>query len=130
VTFDLDRRAFAYYDVREQDWVVAPGEYAVQIGASALDVVAEAALTLAGDEIIPALTLDSSVAQWFGHPVVGADVQQVFREHQPDGIASGDHSLLLNMVGSMPMRRYLADMGAAIPARELDRLLAAATAAR
>jgi beta-glucosidase len=130
VTFDLDRRAFAYYDVREQDWVVAPGEYAVQIGASALDVVAEAALTLAGDEIIPELTLDSSVAQWFGHPVVGADVLRVFREAQPAGIATGNDSLLLTMVGSMPMRRFLADMGAGIPADELDRLVAETAAAR
>src|SRR6185312_9847265 len=40
VTLELDRRAFAYWDVREGGWVVAPGEYTVQIGRSAAEVVA------------------------------------------------------------------------------------------
>ncbi len=57
VSFELDRRAFAYWDVREHGWVVAPGEYAVQIGRSAADVVAEAGVTLAGDDVVPELTL-------------------------------------------------------------------------
>ena len=56
-SFDLDRRAFAYWDVREHGWVVAPGEYTVQIGRSAADVVAEAGVTLAGDDVVPELTL-------------------------------------------------------------------------
>ena len=45
MTLELDRRAFAYWDVREGGWVVAPGEYTVQVGRSATDVVAEAAVT-------------------------------------------------------------------------------------
>ena len=53
--------------------MVAAGEYAVQIGRSATDIVAEATLTLAGDDVVPHLTLHSSVAEWFGHPVVGRD---------------------------------------------------------
>ena len=132
VEFELDRRAFAYYDVRESGWVVAPGEYAVQIGASALDVVAEAALTLEGDDIVPALTLDSSVQEWFGHPVTGPEMLQLFLAGMPAGVADagGDDSLLMTMVGSMPMRRFLADMGTFIPSAELDRLIEVAAAAR
>jgi beta-glucosidase len=132
VEYELDRRAFAYYDVRESGWVVAPGEYAVQIGASALDVVAEAALTLAGDDVVPALTLDSSVEEWFGHPVTGPDVLRLFLAGMPIGVAEagGEDSLLMTMVGSMPMRRFLADMGTFIPGDELDRLIEVAAAAR
>jgi beta-glucosidase len=132
VRFDLDRRAFAYYDVLEGGWVVAPGAYAVQIGESALDVVAAAELSLAGDDIVPVLTLDSSVAEWFGHPVTGADMLQLFQDGMPAGVAEagGDASLLMTMVGSMPMRRFLADMGEFIPVRELEQLIAVAAAAR
>src|SRR4051812_31171352 len=102
VQLDLDRRAFAYYDVIENGWVVAPGEYAVQIGASALDVVAEAALPLEGDDIVPVLTLDSSVHEWFNHPVTGSDVLKLFLDQMPAGVAEagGDASLLMTMVGS------------------------------
>jgi beta-glucosidase len=132
VEFDLDRRAFAYYDVRENGWVVAPGEYAVQIGADAMEVVAEAPVTLAGDDIVPVLTLDSSVAEWFGHPVTGPDVLRLFHEGMPAGVAEagGDASLLMTMVGSMPMRRFLADMGDFIPVDELERLIEVAAHAR
>jgi beta-glucosidase len=132
VEFDLHRRAFAYYDVRENGWVVAPGEYVVQIGASALDVVAEAPLTLAGDDIVPVLTLDSSVQEWFGHPVTGPAMLELFVAGMPAGVAEagGDASLLMTMVRSMPMRRFLADMGNFLPVDELGRLIEVAAAAR
>jgi beta-glucosidase len=129
VDLELDRRAFAYWDVREHGWVVAPGEYTVQIGRSASDVVAEAAVTLAGDDVVPELTPQSSVAEWFAHPVVGADLLKGFLAALPDD-AGANHDSLLQMIGSMPMRRFAADFGAAIPAGELDRLIATAQAAR
>ncbi|GAA4736340.1 glycoside hydrolase family 3 C-terminal domain-containing protein [Modestobacter marinus] len=129
VTFALDRRAFAYWDVRESGWVVAPGEHTVQVGRSAADVVAEASLTLAGDEIVPELTLQSSVAEWFEHPVAGPQLLEGFLATMPEGAAEM-HAGMLQMIGSMPMRRFAADFGAAIPTDELERLMAAARAAR
>jgi beta-glucosidase len=41
LTVETDERAFAYYDERERDWVVAPGEYALDIGRSSRDIRAE-----------------------------------------------------------------------------------------
>ena len=72
VPLDLDRRAFAYYDLRAAGWIVAPGTYLIQIGENAATVVGEAAITLTGDVVIAELTLDSTVGDWFTHPVVGA----------------------------------------------------------
>ena len=129
VSFELDRRAFAYWDVREHGWVVAPGEYTVQVGRSAADVVAEARVTLAGDDVVPELTLGSSVAEWFGHPVVGAQLLAGFLATLPEG-AVEMHAGMLQMVGSMPMGRFATDFGSAIPAAELERLMAEAKAAR
>ena len=129
VAVELDRRAFAYWDVREGGWVVAPGEYTVQIGRDAADVVAEATVTLVGDDIVPELTLGSSVAEWFEHPVVGGQLLEGFLATMPEGAAEM-HAGILHMIGSMPMRRFAADFGAAIPAAELERLMAEAKAAR
>nr|BFE78066.1 hypothetical protein GCM10020093_006670 [Planobispora longispora] len=71
VTFDLDRRAFAYYDITRSGWVVAPGEYRVQIGADAHHVLDEAAITLTGDKGLMPLTLESTVGDWLDHPIAG-----------------------------------------------------------
>ena len=70
-TLALDRRAFAYWDVREQGWVVAPGEYTVQIGANAPRSCSSSRSRSPATTWCPALTLSSSVAEWFGHPVAG-----------------------------------------------------------
>ncbi len=39
VTFTLDKRAFAYWNVKLHDWFVADGDYSVQIGRSSRDIV-------------------------------------------------------------------------------------------
>ncbi|MGY1815670.1 glycoside hydrolase family 3 C-terminal domain-containing protein [Blastococcus sp. SYSU D00820] len=129
VTLGLDRRAFAYWDVREGGWVVAPGEYAVQVGESAAAVVAEQTVTLAGDDLVPVLDLDSSVAEWFGHPVAGPPLLEAFLARMPEG-AGEMHAEMLTMIGSMPMRRFAKDFGADLPRAELDRLAGLAAAAR
>jgi beta-glucosidase len=129
VSLDLDRRAFAYWDVRESGWVVAPGEYTVQIGRSSADIVAETQVTLAGGDVVPELTLSSSVAEWFEHPVVGADLLKGFLAALP-GDAAENNGSLLQMIGSMPMRRFASDFGQALDDGELDRLIALAQAAR
>jgi beta-glucosidase len=125
----LDRRAFAYWDVREDGWVVAPGSYTVQVGESAAAVVAEAALELAGDDLVPALSLASSVGEWFGHPLAGPALRQRLAA-LPGDLAPEDAASMLRMVESMPMRRFVADIARDLPAAELDRLVAEVAAAR
>lgn len=39
VSIDLDRRAFAYYDVTAADWQVTPGTFRVLVGSSSRDIV-------------------------------------------------------------------------------------------
>ncbi len=39
VAFKLDKRAFAYWNVRLHDWFVADGDYSIQIGRSSRDIV-------------------------------------------------------------------------------------------
>ncbi|MFD2091072.1 glycoside hydrolase family 3 C-terminal domain-containing protein [Blastococcus deserti] len=131
VSLGLDRRAFAYWDVREDGWVVAPGEYTVQVGASAVDVVAEAVVSLAGDDLVRELTLASPVAEWFTHPVAGPVLaEELARPSDGEEPRPGLQEEMLQMVGSMPMRRFVVDMGADIPVHLLERLVHEAARAR
>lgn len=46
VNFQLGKRAFAYYDVDCEDWVVEPGVYEIQVGASSRDIRQTETVTL------------------------------------------------------------------------------------
>ena len=127
VEIDLDRRAFSYWDIEEQAWVVAPGEYVIDVGQDAHTVLASASLTLAGDVIIRPLSMDSTVGEWFAHPIAGPALQQgmaagMSEEQQQ---AAADNQDQLAMVESMPMRQFVGFLGGAVPQEALDGLIAA-----
>ncbi|MFG6403097.1 glycoside hydrolase family 3 C-terminal domain-containing protein [Microbacterium sp. P04] len=129
VELPLVRRAFAYWDVELSQWVVATGEYTVQVAENASAVIAGQAITLVGDMIARPLTMDSTVGDWFAHPVVGPALMEGLTagmsaeqaeqaEANPDG---------LKMVESMPMQQFLAFTGGAFPVEMLEHLMALST---
>lgn len=120
VRIHLPRRAFAYWDIQHERWIIAPGEYRLQIGADAATVLEETTITLAGDEIIVELTLDTPMGDWFDHPRVGQQVMDSL------GFSSATVSAeQLAMMASMTMRQFLNISGLPIPADVLDELMLA-----
>ena len=126
LTFDLDRRAFAYYDITGSRWAVTPGEYAIELGRSSHDIAARGAITLDGDagRLIP-LSLMSTVEEWFTHPVAGplliegitaslTEEQRAAAEGMQDG---------LKMAYSMPMNQFVKFPGISIPEEALEQLI-------
>ncbi|WP_039778646.1 glycoside hydrolase family 3 protein, partial [Nocardia cerradoensis] len=113
VELALDRRAFAYYDVERGDWAVAGGEYVVQIGENAERIVAERAVSLAGDAQLLELSLESTVGEWFGHPTVGPRLLESMAagltDEQRQEAEANMH--LLEMISSMPMSQFVAFTG-------------------
>ena len=125
VDFTLDRRAFAYWDVELGRWVVPAGEYMIQVGTDSSTIVAEKAITVQGDAIVRPLTMQSTVGDWFGHPVAGPVLMQGLtaamtpeQAEQADQNADG-----LKMVESMPMQQFLAFTGDSIPLEFLESLM-------
>jgi beta-glucosidase len=125
VSIRLDRRAFAFWDVELGRWVVAAGEYRVQVGSDASTVLREQAITLPGDSIVRELTLDSTVGDWFGHPLVGPllieGMTASMSEEQAQQAAENPDQL--KMVESMPMQQFLAFTQGAIPAEALEQMM-------
>jgi beta-glucosidase len=125
VELSLGRRAFAYWDIEEGDWVVPGGEYTVQVGDNVSTIVTAQTISLVGDTLARPLSMDSTVGDWFAHPVVGPALlsgltagmtpeQAEQAEANPDG---------LKMVESMPMQQFLAFTGGAFPQEMLDQLI-------
>ena len=127
VEIELDRRAFAFWDVDRHGWWVEPGTYTVEVARSAADVESKQSVTLDGDSERPEpLTLDSTVGEWFGHPIVGpAMMQAMMANATPEQLAAADESAnMLKMVESMPMVQFARFPGVEIPDEALDQLIA------
>jgi beta-glucosidase len=126
VELELDRRSFAYWDVELDRWVVPAGEYFVQVCSDAHSVLAEEPVTLAGDSLVRELTMESTVGDWFAHPVVGPALMEglaagMTHEQAAQGAANDDG---LKMVESMPMQQFLAFTSGAFPIDLLEQLMA------
>jgi beta-glucosidase len=118
VELALTQRAYSFYDVGRAEWVVQGGEYSVAIGRSAHEMVVESTVTLADSRPIRPLTLESGVTEWLAHPVTGPLFRRAAGANSVEGGAS-----VLEMVGSMPMRRLLRFPGVPIRASQLRVLL-------
>ena len=131
VEFTLDRRAFAYWNVADDRWVVAAGDYLVQVGRDVSTIDAEQPVTLTGDTISRELTLESTVGDWFGHPVVGPVIMQGMAAGMTEEQAAqaAENPDQLKMVESMPMQQFLAFTGNAFPPEALEQLMAMSRAA-
>ncbi|CAM3280153.1 glycoside hydrolase family 3 C-terminal domain-containing protein [Tsukamurella hominis] len=103
VTLDLPRRAFAHWDGPRGDWVVAPGEYLIEVGRSSADIDADVALTLDGDVLAQRLDMDSTISEWAAHPVAG----EGFRAALAGSAGGLPVDQLLELAGSMPLGKAL-----------------------
>ncbi|MDY0985039.1 glycoside hydrolase family 3 C-terminal domain-containing protein [Microbacterium sp. CFBP9023] len=129
VELTLGRRAFAYWDIEVGDWVVPAGEYRIQVGENVSSIVAERSVTLEGDVIIRALTMDSTVGDWFAHPVVGPALMAGMADGMTEEQAQQAEQNLdaLKMVESMPMQQFLTFTNGAFPLEMLEQLMALST---
>ena len=122
LTLPLDRRAFAHWSTRREAWVVPGGEYRVQVCADSERVLAETAVTLVGDSLTEALDLDSTVEQWFTHPVVAGELLRgMGADEAMIEAGPGDW---LPMVGSLSMRRFITFPGIDLTPEDLSELAA------
>lgn len=62
VSFELDKRSFAYYEPKIHDWYVESGTFIVEIGASSRDIRLQAQVQVNGTEELPmAYTPNSTI---------------------------------------------------------------------
>ncbi len=121
VELALTRRAYCYYDVAASDWVVEAGEYVVQIGRSAHEVLLESTVELAASRPTQRLTVESPVSEWLAHPVTGPLLRRFGGADSAEGGTS-----VLDMVGSMSMRRLMRFPDVPIKDAQIKALLLAA----
>ncbi len=115
VTFELDRRAFAYYDPQIKDWRVEAGAFEILVGASSQDIRLKAEVELASSHPIPPVDERAKLATYYNFPR-GTPV------HQKDFEALLGHPLPSNQKahkGHYTLNTPIDDMHASLIGRQL-----------
>ena len=77
VSFELSKRAFAYWNVEVHDWFVSTGVYQIQIGTDAETIVLEVPIQITGTIAIkPVFNLNSTLGELMTHPIAGNIVKK------------------------------------------------------
>lgn len=88
VSFNLDMRAFAHFDVTEQDWRIEAGEYEIRVAASSRDVRLTARIMRFGAEKPAVDTIPASYREVHPQGFSSEDFRQFFGRPFPRQLTS------------------------------------------
>ncbi|WP_308159146.1 glycoside hydrolase family 3 C-terminal domain-containing protein [Curtobacterium sp. ISL-83] len=100
VTVTVRRRDLAYWDVRVDRWVLEPGTYRIEVGASSRDIRLSTDVDLAGERVEVELSLESGSDEILADPIAGPLFLEALVEH---GMATDDQAL--RVLGMFPIGR-------------------------
>jgi beta-glucosidase len=126
VSFTLTERDLSRWSVRAGGWVLEPGGYRVDVGASSGDLRLGTEVVLGGAPPVLPLDRHSSIGEWLEHPV-GRDVLLEALRAAPGGdltplFANPEQ---LRTIASFPLPRLMTMMGGDLGDGGIDALLAA-----
>jgi beta-glucosidase len=124
VALEIRRSDLAYWDIRVDDWVVEPGEYRIEVGASSRDIRAAVTVQLVGDENRAPLSRASSLAEVLAVPAAAAELHRVLAEGDRSLLKSADAEMV-KLIGSFPLSR-LSVLDPALTEQGIERIIAAA----
>ena len=130
VEFELNPRAFAYYESAIRDWYVEGGAYEIRIGASSRDIRAAKTIEIEAGKPIPVrVTMDTTFgdlmkipgSQPILQPVMGGMMAQFGGVPEDDSMSG----MMDAMVGFMPLHALKSFGGGQVSDEMLEELIAA-----
>ena len=123
-----------YWDRRIDGWVLEPGEYVVDVGASSRDIRLTAPITLDGDEVRLPFTAESTVGELLADPrgaaIVGSAMAGMAAAGTgDDSAASALPADIVKIMASFPIGRMVGLTGGAMTSQQIEQLLTALNAA-
>jgi len=129
VSFTLDRRAFAYYNVELKDWHVETGEFEILIGKSSQQIELQQRIHVTSTvELKRNYTRNSTFGDILRDPFgarIAEPLLRKFREQSGlgDGLEQSAPEMMLAMMNDMPIRSLLAFAQGAFTDEMLEGLL-------
>lgn len=112
VQMELNKRSFAWYNVKLHDWYAASGIYEIQIGKSSREIVLSDTVEVTTDVAVPVeIHKNTTVGQLMRDPKAAAFVQETMGEMMKTLGGGGEASaeaispeMIQGMLESMPLR--------------------------
>ncbi|APO46114.1 glycosyl hydrolase [Paenibacillus xylanexedens] len=135
VTFNLDKRSFAYYNIDLKDWHVESGEYDLLIGSSSRQIILQKTVHVesTSPEIIPVYDRNTALGELLSNPKTMAVLGQLqgFAPQSAENAHSDAVSseMIQASMRYMPLRALIPFTGGALTEELLSQLLAGLNAA-
>ncbi|WP_261304218.1 beta-glucosidase [Paenibacillus andongensis] len=131
VTFTLDKRSFAYFDVEVNDWHVETGEFEILVGKSSAEIVLKRNIRLNSTvSKAKTYTRNSTVGDLMENQRAATIVTDLLK-HSPFGSSNGEgegegegmSELMAAFLKYLPLRGLVAFSGGGLTVESLDSLL-------
>ncbi|MEK4664589.1 glycoside hydrolase family 3 C-terminal domain-containing protein [Priestia sp. FSL H7-0729] len=129
VSFTLNKRSFAYYNVDMKDWHVETGEFEIQVGSSSRDIHVHTRVNVESTAtFLPTYTRNSTLGDIQRDPAHKKLLEQALQQFQEasgfGGDDAGDHADMMDaMMKYMPLRALVAFSGGAMTEEAMNELL-------
>ncbi|WP_256762218.1 glycoside hydrolase family 3 protein [Cohnella sp. WQ 127256] len=127
VSFALDKRSFAYYNVGLKDWHVETGDFEIGVGGSSQDIVLKGTLQVQSTVVVKCIySRNSTVGDLSADPRGEAIIRDWIRQTPFGAMASeeGEGSeMMAAMMKDMPLRGLVGFSGGALTEEDLDEIL-------
>ena len=133
VSFELSKRAFAYYKTDMADWYVESGEYEIIAAKSSRDIACTAAVKVESTTVLkPVYSMNSTMGEIMANPIGAQFIGQMMAQSPlgggGDAAAAADSigmgKAMMEMMKGMPLRTMIAFAGGMIPTEVINGLLA------
>ncbi|RJS62970.1 beta-glucosidase [Priestia filamentosa] len=110
VTFTLDKRAFAYYNIQLKDWHVETGEYEILVGKSSTDIVLSEVVKIESTVFLPVgFSRTSTMGDIMAHSHAGPVLQEALAEINKNSammeeMDENSSEMMAAMIKYMPLR--------------------------
>ncbi|KHF40554.1 glycoside hydrolase family 3 C-terminal domain-containing protein [Halalkalibacter okhensis] len=132
VTFTLDKRSFAYYNVGLKDWHVESGEFEILIGKSSIEIVLSDQVTVESTTPIrKEVHRNTTVGDLLSNPILAPKAKPLIEELTKGSplfdVAGGDQGefseMMEAMLGYMPLRALMNFSGGAFTEEKLAKVI-------
>lgn len=128
VVFELDKRAFAYYDVDACDWAVEDKVYGIEIGASSRDIRLTGEIRVSpAVPVYKPVTFNTTVRDIMRIPAGAAVLTDLLNAIAPPGPEGGEDSAMgvsmMDLLGDSPIRAMCGFSGGRFTEEQAQQLL-------